>query len=450
MSMAINTAQIVSYKMKLQNAADLASYAGATVMARYMTDGPAELHEAFTPMPEQRGNMTYTFYEPNEDIDTIAELNKAIMTQYLQLLQKITALQCSTEDADDPIWNCRRSGGCDESQSAAKKEYADLINDYLTNTENLRLDIEDKRDEMLERAKLTAQKTAEQNLRHIDDYEVYVKISKVEFEPEEIEIFGSTYNATYSGFPPQCFVESVSANANSYCLTVGGGKVLRRNIFKMNEGNGYVMVGVIKKEDKSGVDYINWMGTFGKRNSPLFQAWSAASPIRNVGLSKTMDVDVAWGFAKMQNGDHLPNGVQQGRFRDQFNYIYMQSRASHSMVKEIKEGSGNRDEGRNLVGASANAFNETTDPLFYPDPPMRVRYVPLSGDEFTYEETGNSAKYYGSDNPLQGDLSKAVFGYLFSNSQNTTIRAENNYVRKKLGRMSGGTGAEYAYKIFGH
>ena len=451
MSMAINTAQIVSYKIKLQNAVDLASYAGATVMARYMTDGPAELDEAFAPMQDHRGNMDYTIYDPDLDmLDSIAELNKAIMIKYLELVQGVAALQC-TNAVNDPAWNCNEQDSCDQSQVKAKQEFLNQLAKYFNETEDLRLEIEDVRDKMLEHAEFTAIKTVEQNLKHIEDYEVYVKVSQIEFEPEEVEIFGSSYHAQPQVPFGGCDVYAVSSNHETYCIDTPSESVLRRQIYKTNNGNGYVIVGIIKNHDKSSVDYINWLGVFGNKKSPLFQAWSASAPIRNVGTAKTMDTDVVNAFQKIQTGDHMTEGSQRTAFVNQFRNIYLDHRRSHEMVKEITATTGTREEGLNLFGESVTAFSETSDPLFYPDPPMRVRYVPLSGEDFVYEETSDNGKYYGTENPLQGDLSKSIFGYLYNNSRSTTIRSENKYLRKKLGRMSaGGTSAEYAYKIFGH
>lgn len=450
MSMAVNTAQIVSYKIKLQNIADMASYAGATVMARYMTDGVEDFQERSF----RDQNLDLTTFETaraGSDKITISELNKAIMINYLSLLQRVVTMQCST-DSSDITPNCR--SGCDTGKNIARTNYGTRVDEYVEQTELMIEEILEISEEMRKRAKNTAMQTIAASLKHLEDYEVYVKISPIEFETEEVDVFGSTYEANWDMFSGCSVNSATSGNARNYCLGFGE-TIPRRQIYKIQEGNGYAIVGIVKKQNKSSVDYINWTKTFGTKKSPLFQVWSAAAPIRDISESKFMDDTVKDLFKVVRKGSYWSttsnSNADVGAHQSHFTYIFEQSHSGTKMVKEIIEGNGGGSEGINLIGESAQAFEDSADPLFRTDPPMRVRYIPLAGDQFNYEEAGFNYNYYGSANPIQGDLSKAIFGYVLGNRADMHLSAtEGRYIRKKLNRTGAGQGAAYAYKIFGH
>ncbi len=409
----INTGEIVSHKIKVQTAADLGAYAGASVMAYHMANDE-----------EYLGALS----------DSIAELNTYLKGEYYNLISNISLAQCTTSGISGRGVNCsyydRNGVFCDVSGYRARY---DQIDGALTSYRTIVIpQVEARFMRILEESQKLAKKkvieTVKKNIPNISEEEIFVDMKDIanDFELFEKKFVTPSYYS-YNLNPPQftCYYETSPRTLSPIEVPY--------QIGIKPSFSGHVVVGILQKSFTEGVShndrnvdykpsnrYMNWDKSFGKHRFPSFAAFSAAAPIRNL---KTMRDEY-----ELSLSDTLTGVTDYLRHVEPANV-----NASH--VQD------------NLTLPNEKYYDYES--LMFPNPGLAVWFIPLAKEKFIREEIGGvENNYYGEGNPFKGKLSQAIFTHDFNLGIGSPKQGFPAMYREAFRNKL--QGAQDAYKLFLH
>ncbi len=408
----INTGEIVSHKIKVQTAADLGAYAGASVMAYHMANDGGEI-----------GALS----------DSIAELNTYLKAEYYNLIANVSLAQCTVRGVSGRGVNCsfydKNGVFCDilgvraqYSQIKRAFEYYDTV--VLPQVEAQLNEIIDGAQKLARRKVI---ETVKKNIPNISEEEIFIEMKDLSndflFEPKSVI---PSYYAYYIAPPgATCYYETSPRTLSP-----------RNILYHINikpSFSGHVVVGILQKNFTAGVSraernadykpsnrYVNWKKTFGKHEFPAFTAFAAAAPIRNLQTTQE-EYELSLDTTLIAVNDYL-HDIEPANVN-----------ASH--VQE------------NLT--LPNEIFYDREALIFPSPALSVWFIPLAGDSFVREELGGvENKYYGGANPFKGEISRALFSHDFNLGVGNPKPGFPAMYREAFRNRIGD--AQDAYKLFLH
>ncbi|MFH1729113.1 MAG: hypothetical protein ABIA04_11930 [Pseudomonadota bacterium] len=425
LSFVANMSRLTNYKIRLQTAVDMAAYNAAAIMAYYMSnDSPDE--------------------------DSVAEINREIMIDFVKFREGVTLANCSKIPTEHgPRENCYpgmmlEMSECDAAPgigppcthpgvgSRASESIDAYYDDYLARTEKRHEKIYYLMLNAYKNAITSAKKTIEANLPNVDvENELITIANPLKFIQESENIIPSFYcPEIQAGWQTEynCFCTLSSSPDPTFMAMPYDekiGSVNRRLIFDRTNSSGYFLVGVVQsahdpvfdpstKEKPAPFDYMNFSSAFGRHDFPAMQAWAAAAPYRD--------------WNEVTNSSDTP-------IRDPYLKEYIQRtvdviRNWHHDHKRYHEywSSLNNLHGDYYAEGPPDETDYAPDALFYPNPKYRVRFIPLAGGEGPY-----GLGLYGKDssaNPFElFGLSEILFGNdaYVNHLASSGVNAQNAY-----------------------